>query len=51
MDIAPSIQWLLGRQENGNWGDLTSTALSLISLKMYLATIDATKANLNNGSD
>lgn len=51
MDIAPSIPWLLGRQENGNWGDLTSTALSLISLKMYLATIDATKANLNNGSD
>ncbi len=33
---APSIQWLMGRQENGNWGDITSTALSLISLKMYL---------------
>jgi len=36
MEIAPSIQWLLGRQEHGNWGDITSTALSLISLKMYL---------------
>lgn len=35
-DIAPSIQWLLGRQENGNWGDITSTALSLISLRLYL---------------
>ena len=35
-DIAPSIQWLLGRQENGNWGDITSTALSLISLRLYI---------------
>lgn len=35
-DIVPSIQWLLGRQENGNWGDITSTALSLISLKLFL---------------
>ncbi|MDP2840724.1 MAG: hypothetical protein Q8O17_00385, partial [Candidatus Methanoperedens sp.] len=35
-DIAHSIQWLLGRQEHGNWGDITSTALSLISFKMYL---------------
>jgi hypothetical protein len=35
-DILPSIQWLLGRQENGNWGDITSTALSLISLKLFL---------------
>lgn len=35
-DIVPSIQWLLGRQENGNWGDIISTSLSLISLKMYL---------------
>lgn len=38
-DIVPSIQWLMGRQENGNWGDITSTALSLISLKMYLTVI------------
>jgi hypothetical protein len=35
-DIVPSILWLLGRQEDGNWGDITSTALSLISLKLYL---------------
>lgn len=35
-DIAPSIQWLIRRQENGNWGDIISTSLSLISLKMYL---------------
>jgi len=35
-DIADSIQWLLGRQDHGNWGDITSTALSLLSLKMYL---------------
>ncbi len=34
-DIDPSIEWLMGRQVNGNWGDITSTALSLISLKMY----------------
>ena len=34
-DIAPSIKWLIGRQVNGNWGDITATALSLISLKMY----------------
>lgn len=34
-DIAISIEWLLGRQEHGNWGDITATALSLISLKMY----------------
>ena len=34
-DVAPSIRWLLGRQEHGNWGDIISTALSLISLKMY----------------
>ena len=34
-DIAPSIKWLTGRQEHGNWGDITATALSLISLKMY----------------
>lgn len=34
--ITPSIKWLLGRQKNGNWGNITSTSLSLISLKMYL---------------
>ncbi|MDD5615597.1 MAG: hypothetical protein PHH85_05285 [Candidatus Methanoperedens sp.] len=34
-DIDPSIEWLMGRQVNGNWGDITSTALSLISLNMY----------------
>ncbi len=35
-DIIPSIRWLLGKQESGNWGDITSTALSLISLRMFL---------------
>jgi hypothetical protein len=35
-DIAPSIKWLMGRQVNGNWDDITATALSLISVKMYL---------------
>lgn len=35
-DIIPSIRWLLAKQESGNWGDITSTALSLISLKMFL---------------
>ncbi len=35
-DINPSIQWLLDNQEGGNWGDIISTSLSLISLKMYL---------------
>ncbi|VVB87249.1 Uncharacterised protein [uncultured archaeon] len=40
-DIAPSIRWLLGRQEQGNWGDITSTALSLISLKMYLGKLNS----------
>lgn len=34
-DIVPSIQWLMGKQDSGNWGDLTSTSLSLITLKMY----------------
>ncbi len=36
MEIEPSIQWLLGKQDNGNWGDITSTALSLISLRLFL---------------
>jgi hypothetical protein len=40
-DITPSIQWLLGKQENSNWGDITSTSLSLISLKMYLDKLNA----------
>ncbi len=35
-DIVRSIKWLLGKQENGRWGDITSTALSLISLRVYL---------------
>ena len=39
-DIALSIQWLIGRQEQGNWGDITSTALSLISLKLFLDVIE-----------
>lgn len=35
--IAPSIAWLLGKQENnGSWKDIISTTLTLISLKMYL---------------
>ncbi len=43
-DIAPSIQWLLGRQENGNWGDIISTSLSLISLKMYLDKLNSSSS-------
>jgi hypothetical protein len=39
MDIEPSIQWLLGKQDNGNWGNITSTALSLISLRLFLNEI------------
>jgi squalene cyclase len=36
-EIAPSIEWLLGKQEdNGSWKDIISTTLTLISLKMYL---------------
>jgi hypothetical protein len=36
-EIAPSIAWLLGKQEdNGSWKDIISTTLSLITLKMYL---------------
>ncbi len=36
-DVMPSIKWLLEKQDRrGNWGDVTSTSLSLISLRMYL---------------
>ncbi len=35
-DIDLSILWLLEKQDKGNWGNITSTALSLISLGMYL---------------
>jgi len=37
-DISPSIEWLMARQVNGKWDDIISTALSLISLKMYLGS-------------
>lgn len=40
-DILPSIQWLLEKQDDGNWGDITSTSLSLISLKMYLDKLNS----------
>ena len=44
-EIAPSIAWLLGKQEdNGSWKDIISTTLTLISLKMYLD-------KFNSGSD
>ncbi|MCX9085399.1 MAG: hypothetical protein OIN87_11455 [Candidatus Methanoperedens sp.] len=44
-EIAPSISWLLGKQEgNGSWKDIISTTLSLISLKMCLD-------KFNSGSD
>jgi hypothetical protein len=36
IELSPSIQWLLGKQNNDNWGDITSTALSLISLRLFL---------------
>lgn len=45
VDITPSIKWLLERQERGNWGDMTATALSLISLMMYL---DSNCGSLHN---
>ncbi len=34
-DIEPTIQWLLGKQKKGGWGDVISTAVSLISLRLY----------------
>ena len=41
-DIAPSIKWLLGKQqENGSWKDIISTTLSLITLKMYLDKLNS----------
>jgi len=41
-DIAPSINWLLGKQlENGSWKDIISTTLSLITLKMYLDKLNS----------
>ncbi|MDL5503296.1 MAG: hypothetical protein QSU88_08770, partial [Candidatus Methanoperedens sp.] len=41
-DIAPSIKWLLGKQqENGSWRDIISTTLSLITLKMYLDKLNS----------
>jgi len=40
-DILPSIHWLLGKQDNGNWGDITSTSLTLISLRMYLDKLNS----------
>lgn len=43
-DIAPSIEWLLGKQqENGSWKDIISTTLSLITLKMYLDKLNRCK--------
>ncbi len=36
IELEPSIQWLLEKQDKNNWGDITSTSLSLISLKMYV---------------
>ncbi|MCE8424459.1 MAG: hypothetical protein J5U17_01600 [Candidatus Methanoperedens sp.] len=38
-EISLSIKWLLEKQTKDNWGDITSTSLSLISLKMYLDII------------
>ncbi|HEX7628184.1 MAG TPA: prenyltransferase/squalene oxidase repeat-containing protein [Candidatus Methanoperedens sp.] len=41
-DIAPSIKWLLGKQqENGSWKDIISTTLSLVTLKMYLDKVNS----------
>ncbi len=36
IELESSVQWLLGKQNKDNWGDITLTALSLISLKLYL---------------
>lgn len=41
-DIRPSIKWLLEKQQDiGSWKDITSTSLSLISLKMYLDNLNS----------
>lgn len=41
-DIRPSIEWLIEKQlENGSWGDITSTSLSLVSLRMYLDKLNS----------
>lgn len=41
-DIYPSIKWLQGKQlENGSWKDITSTSLSLVSMRMYLDKLNS----------
>ncbi len=41
-DVGPSIKWLLDKQEReGNWRDVTTTSLSLISLGMYLDKLNS----------
>lgn len=41
-ELLPSIKWLIGKQQkNGCWKDITSTSLSLISLKMYLDKLNS----------
>ncbi len=41
-DEASSIKWLIEKQQkNGCWKDITSTSLSLISLKMYLDKLNS----------
>jgi hypothetical protein len=40
-EVAPSIGWLVGKQEGNNWGNINSSSLSLISLKMYLDKLNS----------
>ena len=40
-EVSSSIGWLLGKQKGNNWGNINSTALSLISLKMYLDKLNS----------
>ncbi|MDP2766159.1 MAG: hypothetical protein Q8O41_01720 [Candidatus Methanoperedens sp.] len=44
-DIEYSIQWLLEKPERDNWGNITTTSLSLISLKMYLDKLNSGSGN------
>ncbi len=44
--ILKSIKWLIEKQqENGCWKDITSTSLSLISLRMYLDNLNSGRGN------
>ncbi len=49
-DIEQSVIWLLERQkEDGCWKDITSTSLSLVSIKMYLDRLNSISNNKQAG--